>query len=253
MAEQNDKFDSKSKRKPPLFPANFVTIVQLKERWSREQERKQREKEEEEEEEEERQKKVVEGAEAESQGVKRKPINCRNQSRRYDLRDRSRGHERLESAVKEAESGGLKNQKKEKSVEWREKSKKEERAKDEEVIGGEKEAPPSQTSVEKEKVPTRKEWGARGAPRHFTPRIQNATVEIRKKIGGLSVNGANRGDHRYSIHARYYDRSNSEFGRDCGRLHRPGKRNSRNAGMMWVKKGEVGDGSAGDLLSKGLD
>ncbi|GLT40967.1 hypothetical protein SLA2020_150610 [Shorea laevis] len=249
MAEQNDKFDSK--RKPPLFPANFVTIVQLKERWSREQERKQREKEEEEEEE--RQKKVVEGTEAESQRVKRKPINCRNQSRRYDRRDRSRRHERLESAVKEAESDGLKNQKKEKSVEWREKSKKEERAKDEEVIGGEEEAPPSQTSVEKEKVPTRKEWGARGAPRHFRLGNQNATVEIRKKIGGLSVNGANRGDHRYSTQTRYYDRSNSEFGRDYGRFHRPGKRNSRNAGMMWVKKGGLGDGSVSDLLSKGLD
>ncbi|GLU15951.1 hypothetical protein SLE2022_324020 [Rubroshorea leprosula] len=243
MAEHNDiKFDSK--RKPPLFPANFVTILQLKERWSREQERKQREKEEED-----RQKKVVEGEEAGGQKVKREVINCRNQSRRYDRRDRSRGHETLESAVKEAESEGLKNQKKEKSMEWREKSKK----KDEEVIAGEEEAPPSQTFVEKDKVPTRREWRPRGAPTHFRPSIQNATVEIGKKIGGPSVNGANRRDCRYSTHTGYYDRSNLEYGRDYGRFHRPVERKSRNAGMMWVKKGEVGDGSAGDLLSKGLD
>ncbi|GKV10381.1 hypothetical protein SLEP1_g21756 [Rubroshorea leprosula] len=276
MAEQSD--NNSANKKPPLFPPNFVTLVQLKERWDREQERKQREKEEEQEKQQQQQRRedekklklVVGEGESGSRRVKGEPINRRKRPIRQSTpRNQGRKPEVLklaiESAVTDAESQGLKDIKKKKS--GKRKNKKKGKIEDkagaeieevirggenEEVIKGEEEAPSCQ-NVEKEIVPRRRGWWPRVPRTDFRPTIPNTSrnevVEIEKKFVDLSVDGGNRRDHRYSRQKGYPNRRNSVLGRDNWGTRRPCEGNGTNAGKMWVKKGEVGDGNVVEIQS----
>ncbi|GLT61738.1 hypothetical protein SLA2020_344210 [Shorea laevis] len=275
MAEQSD--NNSTNKKPPLFPPNFVTLVQLKERWDREQERKQREKEEEQEKQQQQRREdekklnlVVEEGESGSRRVKGEPINRRGRPIRQSTpRNQSRKPEVLklaiESAVTDAESQGLKDIKKKKSRKGKNKKKgkieDKAGAENEEVIrGGEmeevkrgEEEAPSCQNVEKEIVPRRREWWPRVPRTDFRPTIRNTSrneiVEIEKKFVDLSVDGGNRRDHRYSRQKRRPNRGNSELGKDNWGTRRPSEGNGTNAGKIWVKKGEVGDRNSVEIQS----
>lgn len=117
----------------------------------------------------------------------------------------------------------------------------------EEVITGEEQSLPSQ-GVFKEINSARRKPLPRGTPRHSRSRIEDESMEISEKFEGLSINGGNRREHRVS--RGYSDRSNLTYRRGYGRFsgfRRPREMRMRDSGMMWVKKGEDGDGNAGEI------
>ncbi|XP_021284455.1 vicilin-like seed storage protein At2g18540 [Herrania umbratica] len=269
------------KKKLPSIPSNYVTLLQLQERWIKEQERKQKEKEGKDEprqEQEEKEKQVEERVNDEVAGREsRKNGHFRRYNRENGKRVAEGKSKEAEIAVgfavkerkdveKEKKDEQLKVGKKKK---WKSKKKDKKKQKagaenmeegvvgpavnpplpatveninrEEEVIGEEVHAP-NQASVE-----ARTEC----KPRIIT-RTEDRTMEIGRRFRAMSMKGEiMTGDHsRYGSQNTNFNRR--EGNRDLNRSHygkftRSRERNQRNEGMVWVKKGEVSNGNVGGI------
>ncbi|XWS25499.1 hypothetical protein CRYUN_Cryun27aG0073300 [Craigia yunnanensis] len=281
--EESEKINGK--KKLPSIPSNYVTLLQLQERWIKEKERKQKEKEEKEEpqqEQEEKETKVEERINDEVAGRRsRKNGHFRRYDREYGKRvvEGKPKEEEIatdfavnesEDVEKEKKGEELKNEKKKKKK-WKKnkKNKKEEKARVdndvEEVVvpavnaplpasvdnnKGEKEVIGDEVHAPKlASVEARRE----SKPR-IVPKTDGRTVEIGRKFRAMSMKDEIRtGDHcRYGRQYGNYNHfgGNRELNkRYYGNFDWRKELNQRNEGMVWVKKGETSDGNVSGIQS----
>ncbi|XVF64201.1 hypothetical protein PTKIN_Ptkin09bG0149100 [Pterospermum kingtungense] len=274
--EEPEKINGK--KKLPSIPSNFVTLLQLKERWNKEGEGKQKGKEEKEEP---QQEQVEKEAKVEER-VDEDEVAARRSRRNGDFhrRDRKPKEEKIavifavkesEGVEKEKKAEELKEEKKKKKK-WAKgkKNKKEKKARadnegeevDEPTVHAPLPASVENNEGEKEMIGDEAhavKLASVEATRELKPRIRprtdDRTVEIGRKFGAMSVKGeTRRGDH-YRYERRYgnfnHFGGNSERHRRYygGFDSRKREVNQRNEGMVWVKKGEVSGGNVSGIQS----
>ncbi|XP_022766446.1 cilia- and flagella-associated protein 251-like [Durio zibethinus] len=264
------------KKKLPSIPSNYVTLLQLQERWIKEQERKRKEKEKEEpQQQEEKETKVEERVNDEVAG---RGSREKGYFRRYDRDNGKRVAEKREEegtaatftvnknedAEKGKNGGELKNEKKKEKKQWKKKkkNKKEEKARvenqGEEVVGPAVNAP-LPASVENNKGKEVVIGDEVHAPKQASvpiPRTDVRTVEIERKFRAMSMKGEIRkGDYgRHGLQKGNFkhfggNREPNKTYYYYGKFERRREQNQRNEGMVWVKKEEVGDGHVGGIQS----
>ncbi|XWS24098.1 hypothetical protein CRYUN_Cryun28dG0071800 [Craigia yunnanensis] len=217
--ERSEKINGK--KKLPTIPSNYVTILQLQERWIKEEERKQKGKEEKEEPQQEQEEKETKFEERVHAVVAGRGSRKNGHIRPYDRENGKRVAEGKPRAVeiaagfavneredveKEKKGEELKNEKKKKKKKWQNKKEEKARADDEggelvgpavnaplpasiennkgeeeEVIGDEVHAP-KLASVEEENIVAKTE----SQPR-IIPRTDGHTVEIGRKFSAMSM------------------------------------------------------------------
>ena len=289
----NNNSNSKKKQKNgPSVPSNFVTIVQLEERWLQEKQSKlKKEKEQEEaaaQEEKERQRKLQLQKLREKEEEERKRKRVQSQRRLKVNNDDRKPDRRLQiwrenrravvevshakrpeepaalvavevgignvSAPKEQtgeeakENNNEKKNKKKKSSKKKKKMKprseeekeKEKEKEEVEVTGGASHAP--KVISEKENSPARRNGESEGTKSEFRP-----TAEIERKFGDFTIGKGNVRVTRPNTGFYHGHRDNRGFGgnyRDYKGSFKFGDRKEvqkpSGAGMVWVKKGEIG-------------
>ncbi|XP_075642433.1 uncharacterized protein LOC142613810 [Castanea sativa] len=285
---QNNNRKNKKKENSPSVPSNFVTIVQLEERWLREKQSKLKEMEQKEaaEKEKERQRKLQPQKlrEREEEELKRKRVQSQGRLK-FNTDDRKpdrrqpiwRGNRRavveVSPAKKPEESAAVvavevgagnvsarkeqtgeeakenNNEKKNKKRKGTKKKKKmkprseEEKVKEKEeveVTGGASHAP--KVISEKENSPAKTNGESEGKKSEFRP-----TSKIERKFGDFTIGKGNVRVTRPNTGIYHGHRENRSFGgsyRDYRGSSKFGDRkevqNPSGAGMVWVKKGEIG-------------
>ncbi|XP_022750618.1 protein MNN4-like [Durio zibethinus] len=271
------------KKNLPSVPSNYVSLLQLKERWIKEKERKQKGKEEKEEPQQEQEEKETKVEERVHYDVAGRGSSKNGHFRRCDsenVKHVSEGKSREEkiaagSAVSESEDvekekkgEELKNEKTKKMKKrWKKnkKNEKEEKARtdnEREEVVGPAVNPPLPASMENNKGEEEvighevhapklaRAEARRESQQRIMPKTDGHTSEIGRKFSAMSIKGEIRtGD--YSS----YDRQNGNSGnrvlnrRYYGKFDRRREQNQRNEGMVWVKKGEVSDGNVSGIQS----
>ncbi|XAR48429.1 hypothetical protein NMG60_11031251 [Bertholletia excelsa] len=268
--------------KCPLFPANYVTLVQLEERWQKEQERKQREKEEEEE----RKRREIEEQERKreaEENQKRLNENGDRSKRRTaprqpfrggrGRRDRPKKSSTVEASERKPEGsqigtilvvdggeGKIEDSSKRNKRNGRKKTKP--RAKEDQAGGGENLLPESEAEKKVELVVvtegnvendvTAREFGRNGNNFAMNRRAggKNVPVDGSAEIGGkfknLSLSGG-RGDHGRLFGKMHSGRGT--YNRDR-RFSRPKLQHQRDSNFVWVKKENTS--VANDARSSGV-
>ncbi|XVF36436.1 hypothetical protein REPUB_Repub19eG0058300 [Reevesia pubescens] len=265
--EESEKINGK--KKLPSIPSNYVTLLQLQERWVKEQERKQKEKEEKEKEESLQEQEVKEKLVDEvavGRGSRKNGHFRRYDSDKWKLKEEEIAANFVvnESEVvnKGEELKSEKKKKKKKKWNRKKKNKKEEKAgadnEGEEVVGTSVNAP-LPASVDNnnkgEEVVIRDEVHAPKQASVATPRTDGCTVEIGRKFRAMSMKSEIRtGDYcRYGRRNGNFNHrgGNRELNERSyyGKFDRRREQNQRNEGMVWVKKGEVSDGNVSGIQS----
>ncbi|KAM4087142.1 hypothetical protein ACJW30_10G155100 [Castanea mollissima] len=278
--QNNNNRKNKKKENSPSVPSNFVTIVQLEERWLREKRSKLKEMEQKEaaEKEKERQRKLQPQKlrEREEEELKRKRVQSqgrlkfntdgRKPDRRQPIwRENRRAVVEVSPAKKPEETAAVvavevgagnvsarkeqtgeeakenNNEKKNKKRKGTKKKKKmkprseEEKVKEKEeveveVTGGASHAP--KVISEKENSPAKANGESEGKKSEFRP-----TAEIERKFGDFTIRKGNVRVTRPNTGIYHGHRENRGFGRS----YRDYRGSSKfGAGMVWVKKGEIG-------------
>ncbi|KAL5559186.1 hypothetical protein UlMin_035397 [Ulmus minor] len=238
-------------KKNPSFPSNYVTLVQLQERWLKEKERKQREEEEEQlrklQQEREQKRKEEEDRKASDRTIEAdsKPSNRngRMQNRRY----------RRDAPVKEVEVDGGERADQERKSEGKKKKKKKNKGKkpnvavEEEVTGKEGVASEPPADIVKEDAPARRNGESRRHVVEFRAKMKNLpeTAEIEAKLENLSVkNGTEKVNDGLRKTKTQNHRGRGEIGGNRSRgLNLGDGWKRKDANWVWVKKGEAIDGN----------
>ncbi|KAH1064901.1 hypothetical protein J1N35_029888 [Gossypium stocksii] len=269
------------KKRLPSIPSNYVTLLQLQERWIKEKEGKQKGKEEKQETQQKHEEKETNFEERVNDEVSGRESR---KNRQIPLFDRGNGKHVAEGKPRDEKTAAAKdfdNEKKGKELKkrWKSKNKKRNEMKEkaraanegEELTGGTSKAPlptgvehskgeekligdelqaPELASVEEENIEARRELGLSSIPR-----THDRTEEIGRKFQAMSMNGEiRRGDHRrygeQNVHLNYRGGKSERNRRYNGvKFDRRGEGNQRNEGMAWVRKGEFKDQNVSAIQS----
>ncbi|KAL6995339.1 hypothetical protein U1Q18_005476 [Sarracenia purpurea var. burkii] len=266
--------------KHPSLPLNYVTLVQLQERWVKEQQRKKREKEEEEERKR-REKEEEEGRRKREDQVNRKRQSEKNRvrivmntvSRRPPVR-----RDCMNQSAKRCETVGMIGRKSDRSrsveivvddgerkiVDFKKNREKKTNQKRgdknmtgkpravEDLTGGtEQLLPECEAAAEKNPViSTERESEKKEVSREFRRNGQKSvekklpvdgSTQMRRNFEDLSLNGGKGG---YSRYGKNMHRGQMNYYTDSGRVNNRRMQRPRDSNLVWVKKGDSSDTNA---------
>lgn len=278
--EESQKINGK--KRLPSIPSNYVSLLQLKERWIKEKEGKQKGKEEKQETQQKHEEKETNVEERINDEVSGRESRKNRQIPRFDRGNAKHVAGGKPRDEKTAAANDFDNEKKGKELKkkrWKSKNNKRNRMEEkaraanegEELTGGTSKAPlptggehskgeekligdelqaPELTSVEEENIEARRELGLSSIPR-----THDRTEEVERKFQAMSMNGEiRRGGYRgyggQNVHLNYRGGKSERNRRYNGvRFDRRGEGNQSNEGMAWVRKGEIKDQNVSAIQS----